>query len=194
MDVLPGILEKDERLLDDLIQTIRRRIGGRETGKVRKFIDHVLELAHLVDDRPGAFIEDRSILLELVQVAFPETLGRELNGGQGILDLVGDPSSHFPPCRHPLGLDQLGQIIKDGNDTDRSPFLVFQVVQVDEKGLGFPVEVDRHLFLDGLLLGGFEFRQEFLDLDHILLGQYLREGLVQNGFSLEPPASVRRRY
>ena len=41
-----------------------------------------------------------------------QALGRQLDGGQGVLDFVGDPPGHLPPGRQPLGPFQLRQVLE----------------------------------------------------------------------------------
>ena len=65
---------------------------------------------------------------------------------------MGDPPGHLSPCSHALGLDQLGEIIKDGHDTDGALLLIFQSRQMDQERKRFPFHANRHLSLDGVLL------------------------------------------
>ena len=45
-----------------------------------------------------------------------DPLRGELDGRQGVLDLVGDPLGDFLPGRDLLGLDELGQVVEDDDE------------------------------------------------------------------------------
>ena len=84
----------------------------RHAGEARELVHQVLEPVDLVDDRLGA-LRHQALLARGAGQAPAQPLGGELDRRQRVLDLVGDPLRHLAPRRHPLGLQELGQVVED---------------------------------------------------------------------------------
>ena len=65
-------------------------IRCRHTGKAGKLVDHLPNTADLAHNRLDTSLEDFGIVGHLFQIPPFETLCRELNRGQRVLDLVRD--------------------------------------------------------------------------------------------------------
>ncbi len=51
-----------------------RHLRSRQPGELRKFIDHMLEAGHLVDDYIGGFIEDCVEIRRLLEILLSQPL------------------------------------------------------------------------------------------------------------------------
>ena len=92
---------------------LQRRL--RHTGERRELVDHASDVLDLADDGLGAGGEDLGLGLDLLQVLAFQALGGKLDGGQGVLDLVGDAPGDIGPCGGALGRQKLGDVV-EGND------------------------------------------------------------------------------
>ncbi len=61
------------------------------------------------DDRPGQASEGRLVARHFLGIAALQTLGRELDRRQRVLDLMRNPTSHIGPGGAPL----IGQLLRD---------------------------------------------------------------------------------
>ena len=87
--------------------------------KSENSLDQLFDLVDLVDDGGGALVENVAIFGDPVEVAFPQPLGRKLDRGQRILDLMGDAAGDLLPGGKPLRLFQVGQVVEDDDKADR---------------------------------------------------------------------------
>ena len=86
------------------------RLGhAREGGE---FVDHALDVVDLPHDRVGALIEDVAVLRDELAIFALEPLGRKLDRGQRILDLMGDAARHVGPGRGALRGDEIGDVVQ----------------------------------------------------------------------------------
>ena len=93
-------------------QGFRLHLGGaRIVGEV---VDHGLHGLDLLDDGVGRAVHHPGVLLrQLGQELVAQALRRELDGGQRILDLVGQAPCHLAPGGVALGRDQAGDVVED---------------------------------------------------------------------------------
>ena len=94
-----------------------RHLRSRQPGKLRKFVDHMLETRHFVDDQVGGLVEDRLEIRRLLEILLSQPLRGQLDGRQRVLNLVRHPPRHLLPRRHFLRLDQLREIFEHQHDT-----------------------------------------------------------------------------
>ena len=106
LNPLVGILKKDDGIADDLVEIVQLEVGHRQPRIAGKFVDQILQHLDLIDDRLGAFMKDRIVLAQMIAVFFLQPLGGKLDGGQGILDLMGHPPRHLAPGGRPFRLLQ----------------------------------------------------------------------------------------
>src|SRR5690606_32205024 len=86
--------------------------GLRHAGKGREFIHHAADVANLADDGVDALVEDLAVILQLAAIAAAQPFGRELDGRQRILDLVGDAAGHVGPGTGTLRRLEIGNVIE----------------------------------------------------------------------------------
>src|SRR5262249_31253459 len=84
-------------------------------GEGRELIDHAADVADLTDNRVGALVEDLLVVADLIAVLAFEPLCRKLDGGQWILDFVGNASGDVGPGGVSLSGDQVGNVV-EGQD------------------------------------------------------------------------------
>jgi len=82
-DIFMPFLVENQGFADQFIEIVQGRIPGRHPGKVRKFIDQILQFVDLGHDHARAFVKNLVVIAETVEIAAPQTLRRELDGGQG---------------------------------------------------------------------------------------------------------------
>mmetsp|Transcript_53686 Transcript_53686/g.126315 ORF Transcript_53686/g.126315 Transcript_53686/m.126315 type:complete len:732 (-) Transcript_53686:1050-3245(-) len=106
-----GIEAQD--LLDQRIEIQRLELGRRQAGVVAELVDQLLHRLHLVDDG-GHRAHQHGLVgaFELGLQLVLQTLGRQLDGRQRVLDLVGQPAGDLAPGRRALGRDDLGDVIE----------------------------------------------------------------------------------
>src|SRR5690606_12743798 len=83
-----------------------------------ELVDHLLELVRVHDDGVGALLEEGPVTPPVVAKAALQALGRELDGSQGVLDLVRDAPGDLAPGHLALSLDEMGHVV---DDDDYSP-------------------------------------------------------------------------
>ena len=86
------------------------RLG--HAGKAGEFVDHALDVVDLAHDRVGALVENGAVLADDVAVFAPQPLGRKLDRGERVLDLVGDAARDVGPGGGALGRYQIGDVVK----------------------------------------------------------------------------------
>src|SRR5918995_1851829 len=90
-DVGIALALQEQRLLAEFLGVLGLHGRPRHAGERGELVDHAADVADLADDGVGADREGLGILLDLLEVAALQPLGRELDGRQRILDLVCDP-------------------------------------------------------------------------------------------------------
>ena len=73
--------------------------GLRHAGKARELVDHALDVVDLAHDGVGALLEYGRILGDRLAVFAAQPLGRQLDRGERVLDLVGDAPRDVGPGR-----------------------------------------------------------------------------------------------
>ena len=101
---------------DDLPRRIGDVLGGhhrlRHAGEARELVHHALDVVDLAHDRVGALLEHRFVLGDHLAVLALQPLGRKLDRGQRILDLVRDAARDVGPGRGALRRDQVGDVVE----------------------------------------------------------------------------------
>ena len=113
-------------LSSDRCKRLRHGIRTRHARKVRELIDELSQTVGLLHDRPAALIEDRVEIRSALRVFFPQPFGGELDGRERIFELVSDPPGHILPGLRLLRAEQLRQIVKGDDRSDRRPAAVPQ--------------------------------------------------------------------
>ena len=79
----------------------------------------------MADDRVGADAEGVRVFFDFPQIFAPQALGRELDWGQRVLDLVGDAAGDIGPSRLALRRQQLGDVVEgDDKTADIAPVML----------------------------------------------------------------------
>ena len=112
----PSIERRD--FVHHIVERLMCHLRSRQSGKLRKFIDHMLETRHFVDDHVGRLVKDRLEIRGLLEKLLPQTLGGQLDGRQRVLNLVRHPPRHLLPRRHFLSLDQLREIFEHQHNSE----------------------------------------------------------------------------
>ena len=112
-DVFMCILKKNNGIHYDPIEIAENRVGNRKLRIAGKGIDQVFQHINLIYYCLGAFVKNGTIVTQPFSVFFLQSLGRELDRRQWILNLVGHSPGNLPPCRCSLGLTNLREIFKD---------------------------------------------------------------------------------
>ena len=150
-DVGAADLDQERGFAQRLAQVHHLHVRLRHAGEGRELVDHAADIGDLADDRVGALVEDLAILGDDLAVAAADALGRELDRGQRVLDLVGDAARHVGPGRGALRLHEIGDVV-DGDDVGILLGLVLGLLDRDlhvEGALGAGAE-ERHLLaIDG---------------------------------------------
>ena len=82
-------------------------------GVIPEGIHHVFHGFNLLDDDMRGPIQNLALFLTHAAQVFPsQSLSRELDGRQGILDFMGKATGHLAPCGVSLALQQGGNFIK----------------------------------------------------------------------------------
>ncbi len=114
-------------LLHHAVEVVRHessRWQARETGE---FVDQILYLIHLAYDGGRTLVEHIALCCrELVEVAFLQSLGRELDGREGILDFMCQAACHLSPCFHALHTQEMRYILQEQHDATLHPIVVGQ--------------------------------------------------------------------
>ena len=91
-------------------------LGGdhrlRHAGELGELVHHALDVVDLAHDRVGALIEHRRVVGDRLAVFAAQPLGRELDRGQRVLDLMGDAAGDVGPGRGALRRHQLGDVVE----------------------------------------------------------------------------------
>ena len=74
----------------------------RHAREAREFVHHAADIVNLTHDGVGALLEDRAVLDDDLAVFAAQALGRKLDRGQRILDLVRDAARDVGPGRGAL--------------------------------------------------------------------------------------------
>ena len=96
-DIGAADLEQERGFAQRLAQIHHLHVRLRHAGEGREFIDHAADIVDLADDRVGALVEHFAVFGDDLAVAAPDALGRKLDRGQRILDLVGDAARDVGP-------------------------------------------------------------------------------------------------
>ena len=105
-------LVQEQRRAGDVMDILlaEHRLGhAREVGE---FVDHPPEVADLADDRPGQPLEGLGVGRDFLAVAALQPLGGELDRGQRVLDLVGDPPRDVGPGGAALVAQLVGDVVE----------------------------------------------------------------------------------
>ena len=93
----------------------RRITGVGHAREGREFVDHAPDVADLADDRVGALLEHFAVGADLAAVFALEPFGGKLDGGQRVLDLVGDAPRDVGPGGGALGRNKVGDVVEGGD-------------------------------------------------------------------------------
>ena len=149
VDLAVAFAEEDECLLDDRVEVLRRVLAGRHPGEGGELVHEHLQLLHLLDDRAGALVEHGAAVVELAGVAAAEPLGGELDGRQGVLDLVGNAPRHLAPRFHALDAEEVRHFLEEDYEALRAAGIVEQPGAGEEQRHVVTVALEPHLPLDG---------------------------------------------
>ena len=111
-DVVEETVVERQRLGDELREIRRHRSRGRHPRELRELVDQTLERFDFPDDRGRALVDEFTGAGRASGEMAAQTLGRELNRRQRVLDFVREPPRHFTPRRHFLGPDEWRHIIE----------------------------------------------------------------------------------
>ena len=136
-----------EDLLDQRVEISRSRRGGWHPGIPREFIHQGLQRIHLMNDGLGALIKNPGEFGGPFGELLAKALGAELDGGQGVLDLMSHPPGHLFPRHGLLGSDELADIIKDHDHAEVLSFPIPQARDIDHEGRPPTEEREGHLFI-----------------------------------------------
>ena len=114
---MPVALQENS-LLADFRKILRFHRRLRHTGEGRKLVDHAAHVLDLAHDGVRAHREGLRVALDLFQVLAFQALRRKLDGGQGVLDLMGDAPGDVGPGRRALGGHQLRDIVEGDHVAD----------------------------------------------------------------------------
>ena len=70
---------------------------------------------------------------------------------------MGYPPCNLPPCRHPLGLHQVSQVVEYYHHPKVIPFVVLKGGKADHDSQGLPSHLQLNLFLKGVIVGVVQF-------------------------------------
>ena len=112
-----------------------RHYGLGRPSKAREFVDHAPDIVDLAHDRVSALRKNAVILADRLAVFAAQPLGRQLDGGERVLDLVCDAARDVGPGRGTLGRDQRGDIV------ERQHVAVFRLARL------FAGDADRQIAL-----------------------------------------------
>ena len=117
LDVDVGIADplQEHHLAHRVGDVLGRHHRLRHAGEARELVDHAPDVVDLAHDRVGALLEHRAVVGDDLAVFAAQPLGRELDRGQRVLDLVGDAAGDVGPGRGALRGDQLGDVV-EGDD------------------------------------------------------------------------------
>ena len=180
------LLVEEHHLLGQPAQVVRLAAQLGHAREVGELAGQLLDLVHLGDDGGGALVEDVAVLADAVQEALAQPLGRELDGGERVLDLVGDAPGHLLPGGEPLRLLQVGEVVEEDDETDGPAALVDHAGDVHLQAEGLAA-ADGHpqVALDGRAAGGVQFGEETLDDHGVLAGQDLVVLAAEEGGRLD---------
>ena len=104
---------------------VGNQVGGGQARELRELVHQVLERVHLLDDGLAALGQDLLEARGRLDVGLADPLGRELDGGERVLDLVGELPRHLAPGRDLLGAHQRGEVVEHehhpGRRAQRAP-------------------------------------------------------------------------
>src|SRR6185503_17954812 len=92
-----GVAEGRDRLLDHRVQVAGSGIEMRHPGKGRKFAHQALQILDLADNRARTFVNQLAVAVGQSRKLAPQTLGRELDRSERILDFVRDAARDLAP-------------------------------------------------------------------------------------------------
>ncbi len=114
------------------VQIRRHRLRRRHAGELRKLIDQRLQSLDLPDDRRRALVDDCPRFRRRVAEMLPDPLRTQLDGRQGVLDLVGQPPGHVAPRGDALGSNERRHIVEHHH----GPFIVSRFRRPGRRGNG----------------------------------------------------------
>ena len=115
VDLGLGDADQEHRLADRLGQVAGHERRLRHAREGRELVHHAADVADLADDGVGALVEDLAVLVDGPAELALQPLGRQLDRGQRVLDLVGDAARHVGPGGRALGRDQIADVV-EGDD------------------------------------------------------------------------------
>ena len=136
-----GHLVQEQRLPADIHERFfpENRLGhSRERGE---FIDHPAQVADLADDRFGKALKGAVAPLELLAVAALQSLRRQLNRRQRILDFMRDPPRHVRPG----GAALIEQLLRDVVERQHLTLFVARYLHRQRLGLAVRRDLDDRL-------------------------------------------------
>jgi hypothetical protein len=91
-------------------------LGRGHAGELGEFVDDAAQVVGLADDDVGVLLERLALVADEGAELAPQPLGRELDRGERVLDLVGDAAGDVAPGGHALGDDELGHVVEGDDD------------------------------------------------------------------------------
>ena len=109
-----GLLE-DDGLADQLAEVEGPALGRGHPRELRELVDDAAEVVGLAHDHVGVLLERGTLRADHRAELAAQALGRELDRGERVLDLVGDAPGDVAPRRHALRHDEVGHVV-EGDD------------------------------------------------------------------------------
>ena len=113
----------------------------------RELVHHAADIADLADDRFGALVEHVAVVGDDPAIFALQSLGRELDRGQRVLDFMGDAAGDIGPGRGALRLDEIGDVVERDDEAVVGGVVPFERHAGGDDPLA-AVPGDRHLFLN----------------------------------------------
>ena len=112
LDLGMGDPHHEDHLPDRLGEILVADGRLRHAGEGRELVDHALDVVDLPHDRVRALVEHLAIRGDDLAVFAADALGRELDRGQRVLDLVRDAPRHVGPGGGALRRDEIGDVVE----------------------------------------------------------------------------------
>ena len=138
-NVLDAAVVKIQGIFENTVDVNLFQAGGRQSRETGELVDQPLERTRFVRDRLDALVEQllerggldlpvcrrKSFMLgENLPVPPENALGRKLDRGQRVFDLVGEAPGDFLPGRHSLRAQQLRHVVQHQNPARGLPLAV----------------------------------------------------------------------
>ena len=174
----------------ELVQLLIAQDRRRHAGEGRELIDHAADIADMADDGIGAGGEGFAIRDDILEIFPFQALGRELDRGQRILDLMRDAARDIGPGRFALRRLQIGYVVERDHITLRFALQTFRR-DANEQHMRAAGAHDLHLRLRQTVGPAFRF---VIKPDHFGndLGKILTDMLIEIGAEQQRGRAVRQ--